>query len=163
MAGGGARNHERGKHDGKSSSQVETSSGGISHQRCTAHLDWEGLYTDLFPLLLVAALQLWAINDSITHPVTTVSGTGINEAIMTLGQVSTDLTPTWPYLGNVGFRNLLKEQAMNVFYDEVATDTCVNTAAAAPPQAASSVQDERTRLQARAHMHHAVRERRLLL
>ena len=61
-----------------------------------ATMDWMALYTFLIPTVLMVVLQLWAVLDSSTHPVTTTSGY-LSEGILDLAVMARDMKPVWPY------------------------------------------------------------------
>ena len=62
-----------------------------------ACLDWEGFYINLSPIVLLVMLQLWAIMDTTTHPITTDSGAQLSGAINALAESAVELAPSWPF------------------------------------------------------------------
>ena len=68
-----------------------------------ACLDWEGFYINLSPIVLLVMLQLWAIMDTTTHPITTDSGAQLSGAINALAESAVELAPSWPFPDSLGF------------------------------------------------------------
>ena len=61
-------------------------------------MSWEELCAgQLLPTLVMVVLQLWAILDSSTHPVTTTGSTELSASILALAQLAGQMQPEWPY------------------------------------------------------------------
>ena len=90
-------------------------------------MSWEELCAgQLLPTLVMVVLQLWAILDSSTHPVTTTGSTELSASIFALAQLADQMQPVpplcfpcaltlsrqvWPYPGDAslsGFQDALK-------------------------------------------------------
>ena len=63
----------------------------------THEIDWDAAVAFLLPTVMVAILQLWAILDSSTHPVTTTGSTELSASILALAQLAGQMQPEWPY------------------------------------------------------------------
>lgn len=79
-----------------------------------ASIDWEGLFCGfLIPTLFMVVLQLWAIFDSGTHPVTSTSD-NLSSSIYQLALLAEKIKPEWPYDAQI---STLEFQGQLLFVD----------------------------------------------
>jgi len=67
----------------------------------------------LVTVTLLVGLQLWAITGSTTHPITALEDDGVlRSAVISLAKLSLDLSPTWPFPGDVSVANVARTQGL---------------------------------------------------